>query len=122
MGLVGLDSLEPAVRAAFAEELIDPELALIQDWEVAREVTQGAPDDVSRFHDQRVGYLEDLCEELAWVTRIAVDDWPDDEPQADTEPPYDSPAPMIHKLRDVGRNDPCPCGSGRKYKKCCLNA
>lgn len=20
---------------------------------------------------------------------------------------------------DVGRNDPCPCGSGRKYKKCC---
>jgi uncharacterized protein len=21
--------------------------------------------------------------------------------------------------RDVGRNDPCPCGSGRKYKKCC---
>ncbi|MCC5904895.1 MAG: SEC-C domain-containing protein [Balneolaceae bacterium] len=23
-------------------------------------------------------------------------------------------------LNDVGRNDPCPCGSGRKYKKCCL--
>jgi hypothetical protein len=22
----------------------------------------------------------------------------------------------------VGRNDPCPCGSGRKYKKCCLEA
>jgi uncharacterized protein len=21
---------------------------------------------------------------------------------------------------DAGRNDPCPCGSGRKYKKCCL--
>ena len=21
----------------------------------------------------------------------------------------------------VGRNDPCPCGSGMKYKKCCLN-
>lgn len=20
-----------------------------------------------------------------------------------------------------GRNDPCPCGSGQKYKKCCLN-
>jgi uncharacterized protein YecA (UPF0149 family) len=20
----------------------------------------------------------------------------------------------------IGRNDPCPCGSGRKYKKCCL--
>ena len=22
----------------------------------------------------------------------------------------------------VGRNDPCPCGSGKKYKKCCLRA
>ena len=22
----------------------------------------------------------------------------------------------------VGRNDPCPCGSGKKYKKCCLNS
>jgi len=22
-------------------------------------------------------------------------------------------------LPKVGRNDPCPCGSGRKYKKCC---
>ena len=21
----------------------------------------------------------------------------------------------------IGRNDPCPCGSGQKYKKCCLN-
>lgn len=21
----------------------------------------------------------------------------------------------------IGRNDPCPCGSGKKYKHCCLN-
>lgn len=25
----------------------------------------------------------------------------------------------IHKDQTVGRNDPCPCGSGKKYKKCC---
>lgn len=25
-----------------------------------------------------------------------------------------------HKIK-IGRNDPCPCGSGKKYKKCCLN-
>ena len=28
--------------------------------------------------------------------------------------------PVRNPLRHVGRNDPCPCGSGRKYKKCCL--
>ncbi len=26
---------------------------------------------------------------------------------------------VINKSRKVGRNDPCPCGSGKKYKKCC---
>ena len=25
----------------------------------------------------------------------------------------------IRKPRKIGRNDPCPCGSGKKYKKCC---
>jgi preprotein translocase subunit SecA len=26
--------------------------------------------------------------------------------------------PVVKGLK-VGRNDPCPCGSGKKYKKCC---
>jgi uncharacterized protein YecA (UPF0149 family) len=25
----------------------------------------------------------------------------------------------LHAAIKVGRNDPCPCGSGKKYKKCC---
>jgi uncharacterized protein YecA (UPF0149 family) len=28
-------------------------------------------------------------------------------------------APVQRNLPKVGRNDPCPCGSGKKYKKCC---
>ena len=27
-------------------------------------------------------------------------------------------APARNPLKDVGRNDPCPCGSGQKFKKC----
>ena len=27
--------------------------------------------------------------------------------------------PYVRKGAKVGRNDPCPCGSGKKYKKCC---
>jgi hypothetical protein len=27
--------------------------------------------------------------------------------------------PFVHKAAKVGRNDPCPCGSGRKFKACC---
>lgn len=31
-----------------------------------------------------------------------------------------SAAPFRRSMARVGRNDPCPCGSGKKYKKCCL--
>ncbi len=27
-------------------------------------------------------------------------------------------APLRNPLKDVGRNHPCPCGSGQKFKKC----
>ena len=29
------------------------------------------------------------------------------------------PKPVRREATKVGRNDPCPCGSGKKYKKCC---
>jgi hypothetical protein len=37
--------------------------------------------------------------------------------------PYEPPQPQLtvrHEGPRVGRNDPCPCGSGKKYKKCCM--
>ncbi len=34
--------------------------------------------------------------------------------------PAERPAERPRSGQKVGRNDPCPCGSGKKYKKCCL--
>lgn len=34
---------------------------------------------------------------------------------------YQQLLPFKHDIPKVGRNDSCPCGSGKKYKKCCLN-
>lgn len=34
-------------------------------------------------------------------------------------PARNKQAPVVRENPKVGRNDPCPCGSGRKYKKCC---
>lgn len=34
-------------------------------------------------------------------------------------PSSDSVDPIRNRQPKVGRNDPCPCGSGKKYKKCC---
>ncbi|MBN2476917.1 MAG: SEC-C domain-containing protein [Pirellulales bacterium] len=30
------------------------------------------------------------------------------------------PQPIRHRQQRVGRNDPCPCGSGKKFKNCCM--
>jgi uncharacterized protein YecA (UPF0149 family) len=34
----------------------------------------------------------------------------------------EEPETIVHGGGRVGRNDPCPCGSGKKYKKCCYRA
>jgi preprotein translocase subunit SecA len=41
----------------------------------------------------------------------------DDEPFAWTEPQPQQP--YVREEPKIGRNEPCPCGSGKKYKKCC---
>jgi hypothetical protein len=34
-------------------------------------------------------------------------------------PPHAKEKPFVHRAAKTGRNDPCPCGSGRKFKQCC---
>jgi hypothetical protein len=36
-----------------------------------------------------------------------------------SQPARPLPAPRTASGEKVGRNDPCPCGSGKKYKRCC---
>ncbi|WP_146445609.1 preprotein translocase subunit SecA [Botrimarina colliarenosi] len=42
---------------------------------------------------------------------------PDDPTQSQSDA---KPEPIRTRDQKVGRNDPCPCGSGKKYKQCCL--
>ncbi len=66
--------------------------------------------DPSRFPDHGLGYLDDAIGELEATL------------PGDEEDEYEPGEPVHNPLRHVGRNDPCPCGSGRKFKKCCLEA
>jgi len=47
---------------------------------------------------------------------------PDGRPQITELGGYQGPPrePYVREAEKVGRNEPCPCGSGRKYKRCCL--
>ena len=48
-------------------------------------------------------------------------EWADDDLMSDLAPPpaQAAPVPIRRTSPKIGRNDPCPCGSGKKYKKCC---
>jgi len=54
------------------------------------------------------------------IIKEAIDEMQQDKSkprQPKGRPPVKEPVKEIK----VGRNDPCPCGSGKKYKKCCIN-
>jgi hypothetical protein len=58
-------------------------------------------------------------------SRPAAGDYDDEDDEAalddigDLPGPGDVTMPIRREAPKVGRNDPCPCGSGKKYKKCC---
>jgi SWIM/SEC-C metal-binding protein len=65
----------------------------------------------------RVKELESVFEKNGWKYSIELD--PDKrEDINDLERLLNPPKTMIAEKK-VGRNDPCPCGSGKKHKKCC---
>jgi len=44
-----------------------------------------------------------------------------DHGEEENDEDYGFAEPYVRDFPKVGRNDPCPCGSGKKYKKCCLS-
>jgi hypothetical protein len=56
----------------------------------------------------------------AMLRELGLGDEPSTEPVSGPQrPSLAEPLPTASGDGKVGRNDPCPCGSGKKYKKCC---
>jgi len=65
---------------------------------------------------ERGRYVAQTCAERGWHYIIELEpDKPED--ISDLERALNPQEPVVS--RKVGRNEPCPCGSGKKYKKCC---
>ena len=67
--------------------------------------------DEDEFDDEYDGYG------ASEFNALAEDDYGLASPIIDEPPPSE---PVLRSHKTVGRNDPCPCGSGKKYKQCCL--
>jgi hypothetical protein len=76
-----------------------------------------------RRQEESTRFERALAEEPDWLEGVAEETLaPPPHGAVAEEPPadrYPRQVPFQHTERRVGRNDPCPCGSGKKFKKCC---
>ena len=132
------------IKKAYADGLVD-EYYIDPEW-VDEQMELGKDDVLAELPDEN-HLIEDAATEMReWFKNresggewdeeedwYEEDDWEEDEDDEDWDrqtlsalngnnlgppAPYLGPAP--YRAPDkIGRNDPCPCGSGKKYKKCC---
>jgi SWIM/SEC-C metal-binding protein len=78
--------------------------------------TKSKPIIVRVKSDEKARYVAETCAENGWHYIIGFEpDKPED--ISDLENALNPPIPA--QSEKISRNDPCPCGSGKKYKKCC---
>jgi hypothetical protein len=147
LGFLNPLEVQGEIEAAFKQELVNEGII---DWEYFEDylLHPDQPGECPNLKRKRPAAIEDTVEELrSWAcfaekpitplfprqdeSPIIVDpfyDVPDslDEDDDEWERPLQSPPADLLTIRHdaprVGRNDPCPCGSGKKYKKCCLKS
>ena len=91
-----------AIRDAFRRDAVDLSIAGdIEDVEIALGLRTDRATPAPRYMALPAG-------RMPWLDALGVQRTTQASPQA---------SPRSAK---IGRNDPCPCGSGKKYKKCCL--
>jgi Protein of unknown function (DUF1186)/SEC-C motif len=121
IALLGLRTWVPLVAQALERRQIDEFMFEPDEFHACLEQSERDPSDVSRFDGFGLGYLDDAVKALQLFVDADDEDDGYDLNDADFEEPA-APEPVINPWRHVGRNDPCPCGSGKKAKRCCLAA
>ena len=102
----------PLIREWFAAGLIDD--SYVDATQLEEDIQRSPAAALASLRDAGHGLIDDLMPEIAL--------WP----HIHHMPPVELPPiplgtlrePIVREEAKVGRNDPCPCGSGRKYKKC----
>jgi hypothetical protein len=96
-------SLFPELRRAYDDGLIHPKFMAPSELDEIEAAPRGRV--LERTQDRQPP-IDDVGEATAWWRRVG------DAQESAVAEPYRAPP-------KVGRNEPCPCGSGRKFKKCC---
>ena len=120
IGLVGYAQKDPKV-----EYKREGRKAFLAMWERIDEQVTGA---IFRLEKESQAFVSELWQ-ITSETHAApppVEAVPEPQPYQETggsnQPEPGAPSKAVEPIKNmeprVGRNDPCPCGSGKKYKKC----
>lgn len=125
MQLISGKAVELARLLGFAADDMDVFVGFVDGINASLETEQ----DLAAITDDTVLDLKINYEKLFWHMHDAKAEWLytlpaweqilTKEKQAEIIKDYRT-SKIVHKDK-IGRNDPCPCGSGKKYKQCCLN-
>jgi hypothetical protein len=132
----GLKAGDMAVAASVVNVIIDehifellPEARALYDRDLVDRFACGTYDSFVNYvfayhhydHAKKI-HIDDVIGELS-TWSCYTPEKPSKPKPADPLPAPAAPTPAASELKakkKIGRNDPCPCGSGKKYKKCCL--
>jgi hypothetical protein len=125
---LGATELKALVEQAFARGFVDPMAMNLQDFE--RELQRGIekPGEPVSPGDNFSPFGDTIAELSSWSAFAPEserdfddDDYENELGVGDEDNLWHRPyLPVRNPMKGVGRNDPCPCGSGKKFKKCCL--
>jgi hypothetical protein len=123
IAMLGMSDLKILVKKAFDRGFIERGVLGFEDFE--HDLRRGIerPGEPWRPDDHEYTLFGDTVGELSGWYCFSEQYHADEEQwrqEAETNlilsQPYENP------FKGIGRNDPCPCGSGKKFKKCCLAA
>lgn len=122
---LGLSTMTPEVKTAFDTELVEPSVTEFtyfeQDLAYALAHPE-APIPARQDHTLFGNTIEELSHWYGFSERYERDRerW-NRQAQREAKSVTHSRQPVANPFGKVGRNERCPCGSGKKFKKCCLN-
>ncbi len=132
VAVLGFADFAPDVRLLFEREFVEPFTMDYSDFEADLKQTLDDPERMAGLAAKQLSPLTGVIDELAGWYGFSEKFLRDQaryaerrveaarQEEAARQVQLTSGGGVRNPWRNVGRNDPCPCGSGRKFKKCCL--
>lgn len=121
---LGIEELVGEVGELFDAGAIESFSMEPSDFAAIFHLARDSVDPLESFIAEGVDPIESAIDAIAWAylpRTLETKEAPLANPAPDFfEDEEELALPASNPLRDVGRNDACPCGSGKKYKNCCL--